>query len=60
MSGVGVGWAATKFCEGADSEWEEKKKEYAEIKGDEEPIKQWWETLDLYAVYYLWFTVTAM
>ncbi len=40
--------------------WEEKKKEYAEIKGDEEPIKQWWETLDLYAVYYLWFTVTAM
>jgi len=40
--------------------WEEKKKEYAEIKGDEETIKKWWETLDNMAVAYLWFVVTAM
>lgn len=40
--------------------WEEKKKEYAEIKGDEETVKKWWTQIDAVAVAYLWFVVTAM
>jgi len=40
--------------------WEEKKKEYKEIKGDEEIVKRQWEEFDMFAYLFLWFLVTAM
>ena len=40
--------------------WDEKKKEYKEIKGDEEIVKKQWEEFDMFAYLLLWFLVTAM
>jgi hypothetical protein len=40
--------------------WDEKKKEYQEIKGDEELVKKQWEEFDMFAYLLLWFLVTAM
>ena len=40
--------------------WDEKKKEYNEIKGDEEIVKKQWEEFDMFAYLLLWFFVTAM
>jgi hypothetical protein len=39
--------------------WEEKKKEYAQIKGDETIVKKWWEEFDTLAYVYLWFLITS-
>ncbi len=40
--------------------WEEKMKEYVEIKGDAELVKKWWENIDTLACVYLWFVVTGL
>ena len=40
--------------------WEEKKKEYEKILGDEEPVKRMWEEFDMLTYMYIWFLVTAM
>ncbi len=40
--------------------WDEKKREYKEIKGDEEIVKKLWEEFDMFAYLLLWFLVTAM
>ena len=39
--------------------WEEKKKEYPVIKGDEEIVKKWWEHFDVQAYVHLWFCVSG-
>lgn len=40
--------------------WEEKKKEYEKILGDEEIVKRLWEEFDMLAYMFIWFLVTAM
>jgi hypothetical protein len=40
--------------------WEEKKKEYLEIKGDEEIVRKWWEHYDTQAYIHLWFCVIGL
>lgn len=40
--------------------WEEKKKEYPVIKGDEKMVQKVWEEFDTLAYLTLWFLVTAM
>ena len=40
--------------------WDEKKKEYDVIKGDEEILKKWWEEIDSLAAMFLWFMIGAM
>ncbi len=37
--------------------WEEKKKDYPVIKGDEAIVKKWWEEIDTLAYIYMWFVV---
>ena len=39
--------------------WEEKIKEYGEIKGDAELIKKVWEDIDTMAYIYIWFCLIA-
>jgi hypothetical protein len=39
--------------------WEEKIKEYEEIKGDAELIKKVWEDIDSMAYIYIWFCLIA-
>jgi len=40
--------------------WEEKKKEYEKILGDEEIVKRMWEEFDMLSYMFVWFLVTAM
>jgi len=40
--------------------WEEKKKEYEKILGDEEIVKRMWEEFDMLTYMFVWFVVTAM
>ncbi len=40
--------------------WDEKKKEYTQIKGDAEMVKKWWEQYDVLAYVHLWFCVTGL
>lgn len=39
--------------------WEEKRKEYEKITGDEELIKRVWEDIDNLAYIYIWFVLIA-
>ena len=52
--------AETKSVPGVCFPWEEKKKEFEEIKGDEELVKKWWEEYDVLAYVHLWFCVTGL
>ena len=52
--------AENKSVPGVCFPWEEKKKEYPEIKGDEEIVKKWWEHFDTQAYVHLWFCVIAL
>ena len=40
--------------------WEDKKKEYEKILGEEEIVKKMWEEYDMFAYMFVWFLVTAM
>lgn len=39
--------------------WEEKKKEYKEILGDEEMVKRLWEEFDTLAYLFMWFMIKS-
>jgi hypothetical protein len=51
--------AEKKSIPGVCFPWEEKKKEYEEIKGDEKIVKEWWEQFDTLAYLFMWFMVIS-
>ncbi len=44
----------TKRAPGVCVPWEEKRKEFAEIRGDEELVKRVWEDVDGLGYMYIW------
>ena len=43
-----------KIEPGACIPWEQKRKEFSEIRGDEQIVKQSWEDVDALAYMYIW------
>lgn len=52
--------AEKKSIPGVCMPWEEKKKEYKEIKGDEETVKKLWEEFDTLAYLFMWFMIKSL